>query len=58
MPKPNIDTDLLKLQVEKQAEELKANNTPDYGRGFDDACRLLSRYLEELTKTINQTLGR
>lgn len=45
-----LQRELLKIQVEVEAEQIKATETDDFKRGFDYCCRLLKDYLVELSK--------
>lgn len=48
--KPILESELLKIQVEAEAEHIKATETDDFKRGFDYCCQLLKDYLFEMTK--------
>lgn len=46
----NIDAEILKAQILAEENKLKQDKSTDYCDGFDDGCRLLSAYMDELTK--------
>jgi len=53
-----LKADLLKIQVNAEAEEVKSKETDDFKRGFDYACRLLSEYHVELNRLYLEELNR
>ena len=54
----SLQSELLKIQVNAEAEGVKAERSDDFRQGFDYACQLLSDYLLELTQVYQEELSK
>lgn len=45
-----IESELLKIQIEREADRLREYKSPDYRDGFQDCLELMNYFMEELLK--------